>query len=205
MTQSRTNSNLCPGGREGLTVKEWIEIGTWIVAIVGGALAAFVAVYQIYLNRQQRNEELRWKKASVARELMAEIHQNPHAAAAIHMLDWWGSERIVLQYGERQFVVGTADIRRAMAKPRASISDETSQFVSDAFDWFLYYIDRVGHFERITLLEEGDVMPVFGPYLTRLQAEEPVFRRLIEAQQYQRAAAMIAAWPKRQAGGEMGD
>ena len=43
--------------------KDAVEMFFWLVASVGGVVAAFRGLHQMRLNRDQRAEELRWQRA----------------------------------------------------------------------------------------------------------------------------------------------
>lgn len=47
------------------TTKDIIQIVVWVVAIVGGLIAAFKAVHEMRQTRQVRAQELRWRNHSL--------------------------------------------------------------------------------------------------------------------------------------------
>jgi len=167
-----------------LTTKDYVQMLSWLVTSIGGIIAASIALYQMRQSRRQRVEELRWKKASTALELINQLHRNPYSSTAIHILDWWDADRLTITVDETPVEVSHAQLREILCKRRSEVTDKTAQYVWDSFDWMFYFIDRIAHFERITLVEVGDVLPVFSPYLLRIDTHRHLFDQLITAQGY---------------------
>jgi hypothetical protein len=136
------------------------------VAVVVAALAILTELRRARQDRdvQQRREsaEHRWRQANAARELLTDIHDHPHAAAAVRMLDWgekW--QHYGLPSGLR------ASINLAVAKTAlddAMSEDESYLYVRECFDWLLYYFDRLGQYVESDFVLLEDVRPVLRPY-----------------------------------------
>lgn len=187
---------LDPGFAIDPATKDSVQVFNWLATSIGGLTAASIGLFQMWQGRRQRRDELRWKKAATALELMTQIHRNPHSSAAVHMLDWWGAAAIELRDGDRVFETSTEEIERVLRTDRAAITQHREQFICDAFDWFFYFIDRIGHLEGITLLEHGDVEPVFAPYIGRIRAKRELFGPLISLQAYAHLARMLEQQPQ---------
>jgi len=69
-------------------LKDVIQVASWVVAVIGGLIAAFVAIRQLKSNTEQRKTELRWRQANAAKEIISDIHSNYWAKNAVTMLDW---------------------------------------------------------------------------------------------------------------------
>jgi hypothetical protein len=176
---------------EPLTAKDTIQMASLAVGTIGGLIAACMALRQARFSSTQRADELKWKKASMARDLITEIHRSEHASAAVQMLDWWGCEAIQIAAEGRSATVSTERIRRVLGCERASLQDPTDQLIWNSFDWFLYYLDRVVHFETIGLVQEGDVLPVFKPYLRKIGGDFELFEPLLTHQMYEGARRLV--------------
>jgi len=61
-------------------IKDLFEVTTWTIAIIGGGVAAFSAIHEMRANTQQRFAELRWKRASAAKEILRDIHADLRAS-----------------------------------------------------------------------------------------------------------------------------
>jgi uncharacterized protein HemX len=65
-------------------LKDCIQVGSWAVAIIGGLIAAGVAIYQQRANRKQREIELRWNQAKLGRELFDQMFNTSGQALMRH-------------------------------------------------------------------------------------------------------------------------
>lgn len=59
-----------------------------LIGIIGGIIAAYKGLYEMRLATKQRHQELRWKRAQAAKEILRDVHNDKHAAGAVLMLDW---------------------------------------------------------------------------------------------------------------------
>lgn len=166
------------------------------VVIVGGLLAAWKATNEIRLSRKQRDQDLRWKQASMARDLVKEIHEDKHAMAAVEMLDW-GPGRHEYQPGsDTEIKVGQNDIDAALRKERGAATAKKDEFIWESFDWLFYYLDRLEHYVRTGLIDFEDVHDVFVHYAGLIEARREVFDRVIRSQDYRLLPTFLARFKK---------
>jgi hypothetical protein len=164
------------------STKDWLQLGVWIVGIFGGLVAAFKAVYESRQSRKQRAEELRWRRANAAREILDAIHTHDLAQYAIRMMDWChGSHEYEVRKGHTERI-GYDQVLGALSAPAPS--GEISLYVCDCFDWFFYYTDRVRHYVRIELLDDEDVAPVLAPYVDIVRRHSDVYRPFLRKHRY---------------------
>jgi hypothetical protein len=64
------------------------QICAWLVAIIGGLVAAFQAVAQMRRSNVQRLEDMRWKRAEMAKKCLDQMWGDGLVRAAMKMLDW---------------------------------------------------------------------------------------------------------------------
>jgi hypothetical protein len=72
------------------TMTAWKDFGQllgYFVAVPVAVVGLIKAIYEIGASRKQRAEELRWKQANAAKELLDDIHNHELAKQAVHMLD----------------------------------------------------------------------------------------------------------------------
>jgi hypothetical protein len=69
-------------------LKDWFQVGAWFVAIIGGLIAASKAVTEARRSNAQRREDMRWKRAEMAKTCLDEIFGDRLSSAAMKMLDW---------------------------------------------------------------------------------------------------------------------
>jgi hypothetical protein len=179
----------------------WLEVGQlifWAVTIVFGLITARKGIRELRLSTESRDREIRWKAASTARELITEIHHNFYASNAVLMLDWWGSTRrypakrdnmMLISDGANDGLIEItpAEIRSALAQPRAPQMEAKAIFVRDCFDWFFFYVDRIEQYVRTGLIQAEDAHPVFVSYVKVIAGEPETFRRFIEDHEYRGA------------------
>lgn len=172
-------------------VMDWFEVISKSVAILGGILLAIKAIIELSASTAQRTQDLRWKKANVARELIKEIHADKRAMDAIEMLDW-GSGRHEYSPEEGGDVrVGEEDVVRALGKGRPQAVSKKDEFVWESFDWLFYYLDRLEHSIRTGLIDFEDVHDVFRHYADLIQARRQTYDRVITTQDYRLVAPFL--------------
>jgi hypothetical protein len=164
------------------------------VAIIGGVVAAGVAVWQLKANNEQRKAELRWRQANAAREIINDIHSNDWARNAVAMLDW--SER------RRSFKLGdnvsaelsyVEDVIPALTKSQSAVSP-TEQDIVYCFDWFFYFINRIEHYIRTNLIAPEDVEDILMLYRGKIKRHESEFNAFMISRSYNLATAF---WDRR--------
>jgi hypothetical protein len=172
------------------SLKDVAQVGWWIAAIVFGFVALIRTLREVRENRQLRSEELRWKKASLARDTLVALKTNAKVIDALTMLDWTGREYEVGK-GLRDTVTW-GEIERAL-RPHDSTSDfaDKEVYVRDCFDNLLDGIEEIEHLQ-IGLIEFEDVRYPLAYYIKKLNEHQSAVSRYIEFYDYKRAAALIA-------------
>ena len=116
---------------------------------------------EIRESRKLRAEELRWKKANAAKELLDDIHNHELEKNAVHMPDWCdGQAEYEIAPGQKA-IISYADVLAALAKNTAHSPDPKEAFIRDCFDWFFFRVDRIQHYISRGLIEFEDVSAVF--------------------------------------------
>jgi hypothetical protein len=164
--------------------KEYLQETVTVIAIVGGAIAAYKAIHEMRMATQQRHQELRWKRAQAAKEVLHDIHSDHRASAAVTMLDWTdGSHDYEIGDGKR-VLISYKDVKKAMTEDSAKCKDPRDIYIRDCFDWFLYHIDRVEHYIDTHYIDFIDVQTVFRAYALKLLKDLPVYELMIETRGY---------------------
>jgi hypothetical protein len=151
------------------------------------------AIYEIGASRKQRAEELRWKQANAARELLDDIHNHEQAGQAIHMPDWCdgGFEYKINDDGFR-CRIDYPDVVNALAMNSAESQHDRSAFIRDCFDWLFYRIDRIEHYIRRGLIQFDDVGDVFEVYAREVAHHEQVYSDFLRFHEYDLARIFFA-------------
>lgn len=163
--------------------KDYGQLLGYFVAIPITIFGLFKSIYEIGASRKQRADELRWKQANAAKELLDDIHNHELARQAIHMLDWADGSPEYKVSENVSTVISYPDVLKALAMNKAERCDDKSAYIRDCFDWFFYRVDRIEHYIRRGLIEFDDVKDVFKVYaseLTRHEQEYSDFLRFHE-------------------------
>lgn len=169
-------------------LKDIFEMASWSAAVVGGLVAAFAAVHQMKSNIEQRRSELRWRQANAAKEIIDDIHHNDWAKNAVTMLDWSeGNHGCEFKEGKPVEISYLKDVIPALQKIQPECSS-VEQDIVYCFDWFFYFIDRVEHYIRTSLIEFEDVKEVFKPYNKKIRMHKQVFEDFMSAHSYESAS-----------------
>jgi hypothetical protein len=150
------------------TIKDAIQVTVWAVAIAGGLIAAFKAVHEMRQTREMRAQELRWKKAQLAREVLNGFWAKAHFHDALLMLDWSGRQYKIDDKFERVFWEDLPGALRVWAEPIGFAPKET--YIRDCFDALFDAMNTLEHYLRTGLLDFADVqfpMAYYAKLLTQ--------------------------------------
>jgi hypothetical protein len=167
--------------------KDIIQVVSWGVAILGGLIAAYVAIHQLKLNAEQRKNELRWKQANAAREIINDIHSNIWAKNAVTMLDWSeGNHRLKFEDKNSVEISYEKDVIPALKKSQSECSDLDQDIIS-CFDWFFYFINRIEHYIGTDLIKFEDVEDIWRLYGEKIKRQEEVYETFMITHSYKLA------------------
>ena len=174
-------------------MKDALESLATIVAVIGSLVAAFMAIPEFRRSIDQRRENLRWKRAEMAKICVDEIRQNPLSRDALKMLDWTG-----LTYerpeGGRTGQIDHDQRRHALrATGTVFAVGDDDPFIRDAFDALFDGFERLEHLIRIRLVEFDDVEPPFRYHVGKLAAaeERPTMRGFLQAYGFELASRFL--------------
>jgi len=170
------------------------QVGAWIVAIVGGLIAAGLAIWQAAQNRQQRALELRWKQADSAKHLIDEIFHDEFSNCATLMLDSW--DRAYPIPGASKVKIPWEDVVRALKVQSFDTEDLKSIFVRDCFDTLFYYLDRFEHFIQVGLTTFEDLRMPTQYYVDMMAEDKALFVSYIKYCKYTNIWQFLDRFPK---------
>ena len=144
-----------------MTVKDLIQVTTWIVASLGGVIAAFKAINEMVAQRKlregeknQREQEYRWRQAALAKEILSEIFSSEECIFTMQMLDW--NNRVYeIAPGKFEFVT-REEILHALRVDNIEFTTKEA-FVRDCFDQYLDGFQMLEHYIRINLIHFEDI------------------------------------------------
>jgi len=166
------------------TLKDWGQLLGYFVAVPAAILGFAKAFYEIGATRKQRAEELRWKQAQAAKELLDDVHHDKLASQAIHMMDWADGSAEYEIRDELSVVVNYPTVLNALALNQGESCDEQCAYIRDCFDWFFYRVDRIEHDIRRGLIQFEDVQEVFKVYAREVGYHEDVFNSFLRFHEY---------------------
>lgn len=164
--------------------KDWIQVVSWVVLSVGGLVAAFKAIYEVQQNREQRVDELRWRRANVAKETLDELFSNPHSRNATLILDWSERRReFEIKKGNSQTIT-YGEVLAVLSKAPKSAFDEKEIFITECFDCFFYLIDHIENSVRIKLISFEDVDAPLRRYAKKIRAHRGTYENFMKSHEY---------------------
>ncbi len=146
------------------------QVAAWIVAVVGGLIAAGLAIYQAFENRKLRERELRWRQAESGKQLIDEIFREPGSNAATLMLDSWHRSYTLPDGTEAK--IAWADVIEALHVDSFRREDSQTVYVRDCFDLLFYYLDGLEHFIQAGLTTFEDVRFPTEYYVDMISEDE---------------------------------
>ena len=149
---------------------------------------------EIRESRRLREEELRWKRANSAKELLDDIHNREFEKNAVHMLDWCdGQAQYEIALG-RKVVISYHDVLAALAKNSTASSDPKDAYIRDCFDWFFYRVDRIQHYINRELIDFDDVRDIFEIYAREINRNWKTYDDFFAYHEYKLARQFFRRW-----------
>lgn len=173
--------------------KDWIDLVTLVggvVAVIGGLIAAFKTIQELQQSRRQREEELRWKQANVAKQLLDELFGHKYSENAVLMLDWNKSKREYV-VGDESLIISYEDVLTALTKEQSDSLSEKEMYIRECFDFFFYFIDRIKHYININLTNFEDIKAPLKPYAKKINYHRKIYYSFMQAQEYEYAEKLI--------------
>jgi uncharacterized membrane-anchored protein YhcB (DUF1043 family) len=192
--------------------KDLIDAVSKVGGVVGVFVAIFVAYTQVKKNRyerqvqvqkdsdqkqkeldesikdrKQREEELRWRKSNLAREILKEL-DNVYTSAAKSMLIW--PER---KYEIKQGLTETItrqDVWDAL-RFHPSGYNETEKYIRECFGQLFSVMQTIEYYLTINLIEFQDIEYPFRALATRLNAEHETVQSFFEKNEYEKARSFL--------------
>lgn len=166
------------------TVKDVFQVSAWLVAAIGGTIAAFKAVAELRRANQERavalavrRREFRWRQAEMARTIHDQLWADPLARAALKMLDWQGL--IYTHDGQKTGKITHELMEGALRTTNTNFTFD-EQFVRDAFDVLFDGFERIEHYLVIKLVKWDDVKGWLEYYINLLATRKQTINTFLE-------------------------
>jgi hypothetical protein len=180
-------------------LKDLAQVAAWLVAAVGGVIAAFKAVSELERSNKERaealgerREQFRWRQAEMARTILDQTWNDRLARSAMRMLDWSG-----LQYEQGQRLtdpISSADMWHALRTTDTSFTPD-EQFVRDCFDQLFDYFERMEHYLGIGLINWEDIQGRLAYYADLLARKKLVYEQFLTTYQFRLAHRLLKRFP----------
>jgi hypothetical protein len=180
-------------------VKDWIQAASWVAAVAAGLFGIVKIVIELKHSREQRAQELRWRKAQAAKSLNDEMLSDEASLAAMTMLDWDGREFEVKP--DVKAKITTEEMLAALRTDNTTFSDPEA-FVRDAFDNLFYYMGILEHSISRGLVDFLDLEYPIEYYVKLLAKNRPVFENYLASYGFNRGLAFLTrfeAWQSAEA------
>ena len=161
-------------------LQDWGQVLVDFGAVPAGVLGLFKWIYEMRANRQQRADELRWKRAQASRELLD---------------DWDDGSAEYRVNDDLKMTISYPEVLKALALNKGEACAEWQEYIRDCFDWFFYRVDRIEHYIRRGLIQFEDVKDVFSSYARKVAAHKEVFDNFLQFHQYSLAREFLARYP----------
>lgn len=164
----------------------------WLIAIVGGLIAAFRAVSEMKLTREQRAHDLAWQQAKEAFAMTDRIGSDGALRTATLMLDY-DSRNFVMPSGQES-VITRAKVMEGLRLTNLRF-DEEEVFIRDTFDQFFSYLDRIEIAIEVGLVRKKDIIPLVDYYADLMNRNQSAFASFMSRYGYRRALDLLQMTP----------
>jgi len=176
-------------------VRDVVEIGAWIAAILLGLGVAMLLRRDLAASRRLRAEDLRWRRASAARDVLARIDADRACHDALAMLEWPGC-RFEVTIGNRQ-EIRLDDVAQALSvASRDRPYSDKELYIRECFGALGDALDLVEHDLRTGLIEFRDVEFPMARTIATLRKHWPAIFGFLQRSGYDLALALVERFPK---------
>lgn len=166
----------------------WIQATSWLAAVLAGIFGIVKIVIELRRSREQRDDDLRWRKAQAAKLLNDEMLSHEGAVAVMTLLDWDG--RMYEIVAGTKVRIDTADMLHSLRVENLVFSP-TETFVRDGFDFFFYYCALFHHYISRGLVDFEDLSYPVDYYIGLLSRNRPVFEAYLDEYRFARAKRFL--------------
>jgi hypothetical protein len=138
-----------PGGRG---KPDRLESYAKFVGVIGGLVAAFAGIYQLWQGNVQNGRELRWKQAELAREMVDKMMAD-EGWKAMEMMDWDDEGRTYEINGQKEKV----NVNAVYAALENKESTDKDRHIIDRLDRTFFLISQLESAVRSDLVRIDDV------------------------------------------------
>jgi hypothetical protein len=161
--------------------KDKFDVATKTVGILGGIISAIALILTLQADTDQRKDELRWKQANLARELVDTMLSDPQAFNALRMIDW--DPGIYQIKTDQEQEIGSEEVRNSLSIENNNNLSHIGVYVRENFDRLFYHMGILERSVRTNLIKFEDVQSpldyytqillvkyqdVLNPYMTQL-------------------------------------
>jgi hypothetical protein len=146
-----------------------------------------------------RREELRWRKASLARDVLDQLFRDTRAFNAMRMLDWSGR---TYEVDGNRVVIGTQTMLHSLRIEELRFAPEEA-FVRDSFESLFDHMQLIEHFLTMQLLEFDDVRYPFSYYADLMAKRKSVFAAFLSKYGYTLAMEFLNRFSSWRAAGDV--
>jgi hypothetical protein len=181
-------------------IKDLIQVVTWLVAAIGGVIAAFKAVSELHRSNEERAEairerqvQFRWRQAEMARTILDQTWSNNFARSALKMLDWSG-----LKYeraGATTEPITHENVYHALRTTNLRFTDD-EQYVRDCFDQLFDDFERMEHYLNIGLVNWDDIQGRLDYHVNLLARQRKIHEQFLRAYQFKLALLFLERFPQ---------
>jgi hypothetical protein len=122
------------------------------VGIIGGLIAAFIGIYQLWQSNLQNSRELRWKQAELAREMVNKMLDD-EGWKAMEMMDWEDEGREYEINGQKEKINANA-VYTALENNESTDKD---RHIIDRLDRTFFLVSQLESAVRSDLVRIEDV------------------------------------------------
>ena len=155
---------------------DWAQVLAYIAGGLAAVVGVFVGLREYAHSTKQRAEDLRWKRAKAAQDLIKEMWDDQAAAAGMRILEWPGSD--IGWEGSVAEGVTRSDMRAALGPKEQYTPRDT--LICDAIDSLLWHFAAMEHHITTELVVFEHLRFPAEYYIRELSADYDVVGEYLE-------------------------
>lgn len=165
-------------------VMDQVQLVSWIIAIIAGVITALIAINSFRESIRERQRDLLWKQANVAKDFMNEVLTHEFSGKAILMLDWFSIDKTDYLDISKVTQINYEEVLEAIPKIATRSFNKKEKDILDCFDWLFYYIDRTEQHIIDGLFRFDNVKYIFFPYYKKIYQHKSLYEDFMKDRCY---------------------
>lgn len=155
-----------------------IQIGYWLVLVIGAWYTIHKVRADLYMARLQNKQDLNWKRAEAAKALNDEMLDDKYAYPALKMIDYPSGREYEIPGLSKTCTINSDHVLSALNPAHFNLK-ESEIFIRDCYDSLFYYFALFEHNINTGLIASEDIRFPSDYYIERMSKNKFLYKKYL--------------------------